>query len=593
MAISAGLYELRTMLQTAMAVDVAGASTTKGANVQLYSVNDTNAQKFRLIYRGNGWNLVNAASAMYVDVDNYGTTDGTNIKQWTNNNNRAQRWEVTDTGETVIIDGVECIIAAFGSYVTTAHNMMMDVRWALTTDKTNIQLYHSNGTDAQRFALYPTELLDKSLATPSILGWATSLYGDGQLQQFGQTKLYPTWKFPDAWAPGTAAFAYSYRSRSIGATVPGAWSAWTAWTSAPIVTRGTQAWLVGGLPAVVSEKALEYQFRLRSVSTNSDGEAIHSMPVTATLRAAYAPTISISSAEAGFDALGLVFSSDYTDGTNILYVDSIIKDGAEILARPVTISGLGASGTAPIEMSDLLAPLQSGDFIEVAYRVGTDQLSQVSSSTIASATVEWASGHSDAPEPTINEVDGRMLAVSYLGTDVEQVWTVTSSGMWPAYQTGTGWKAIYPFGEDFSIYAAGTDGSSWSSVLVEKSASDMPKGCHAWSWDGGYFLLDVVDGIMATNRKIDAQADVMSLNSRDWQTVTYSDTLEGSFDAEGVIDVPVTASVKAQLMALIKAHHVTYRAPLGEVCSVGIDSVKYESSKLRTDVTVSMTQESI
>lgn len=46
MAITAGLYEIRSMLLTSMTIDVAGGKAVNGANVQIYASNDTNAQKF-------------------------------------------------------------------------------------------------------------------------------------------------------------------------------------------------------------------------------------------------------------------------------------------------------------------------------------------------------------------------------------------------------------------------------------------------------------------------------------------------------------------------------------------------------------------
>ena len=58
MAITNGLYELRSMLLTKMCADVAGGSAVRGANVQLYSTNDSNAQKFRVLEETSAhWSL--------------------------------------------------------------------------------------------------------------------------------------------------------------------------------------------------------------------------------------------------------------------------------------------------------------------------------------------------------------------------------------------------------------------------------------------------------------------------------------------------------------------------------------------------------
>lgn len=594
MAITNGLYELRSMLNTGMCVDVAAGSMTKGANVQLYTVNGTNAQKFYLVDTSSGWSIQNGQSLMYVDVDQSGTANGTNVKQWTNNANRAQRWAITETGETETIEGETCPVVSIASYVTAAHNMMMDVRAAMTEDKTNIRIYQSNGTMAQRFALYPSELLDKTLAAPSAIGWVEAVYDeDAQETRFEASTLYPTWLFPSSWPVGSEAFAFRYRSRSVGESA-GAWSDWTAWAAASIATRGTMAWLTTGLPASVTEKALEYQLQVRSTSTNAQSQPIHSLTTTCLLRAAAKPTASLGSAEVSYTGLALGFASDYTDGTNQLRVTSIVKDGQEILIHPVTIGQLGASATAVIDSEALRLPIVGGDSLEIIYEVGTDVYSGMVEQS-ASLTASYATGHSLDMTSTYTEADGLMLSVSVPEVGTEQVWTVTEEGMWPAYQTERGWLAIYPFGKDFQLYVTGINasGSAWGDYILDVSAADMRKGGHAWSWDGGSFFLDVVDGLMTTKRSISANGDAASLNSRAWQTVQYSDTLQSTFDAVGVIDVEVTEATKAQMMALIRAHHAIYRAPTGEVAYVGIDDIKYSSFKLRTEVTVQMTQETI
>ena len=62
MAIADGLYEIRSALLESMALDIAGGSTAKGANVQIYANNDTNAQKYRITEETAGhWSIVTFA----------------------------------------------------------------------------------------------------------------------------------------------------------------------------------------------------------------------------------------------------------------------------------------------------------------------------------------------------------------------------------------------------------------------------------------------------------------------------------------------------------------------------------------------------
>ncbi len=64
-------------------VDVAGSNVNRGANVQQYTCNNTNAQKFRLENTANGaLRLVNVNSNKCVDVAGGRIENGTNIQQW-------------------------------------------------------------------------------------------------------------------------------------------------------------------------------------------------------------------------------------------------------------------------------------------------------------------------------------------------------------------------------------------------------------------------------------------------------------------------------------------------------------------------------
>lgn len=589
------MYELRTLLNTGMCLDIAGGSTTKGANIQLYTANGTNAQKFVLADESDGWSLQNPVSQMYVDVAGGAAANRTNVQQYTDNDTRAQRWTVTDTGETVTIDGVSCAVATLQSNVAASPAYMMDVTSALTTDKTNIWIYTSNGSDAQKWALLPTALLDSSLAAPSILGWVEAV-GDTDAQQtrFGAATLYPVWAFPVSWEPGTAAFEYRYRTREVSAQGTGEWSAFNAWAAASAYTSGQTAWLTSGIPATVTEKTLDVQLQVRTV-TGSGLTASHSVSATANLRAAYAPSIEVTAATVSFNALRLSISSDYTDGTNSLFVQAVEVGGENILRTPYGLAGLGATGTGEIPNAALLQPVRPGDSVTVRYSYGTDQHAgtAVQADTV---TVQAAAGYGLDVTPAIAESGGRALSVTVPQVGTVRVWTVCDSGMIPAFEgEGGTWTAVYPFGKPFSIYVSGlsSDGTQWGDSVTEYEADEFGKGCHAWNWANGAFLLQIVDGFMSTERSVKAQGDAMSLNSRDWETMQYSDTLSASFDAAGVIDRPIAESDKADLLALARAHHVIYRAPTGEIINAGIDGYSYSSTVLRTDVSVQMTQESI
>ncbi|QRO01412.1 RICIN domain-containing protein [Archangium violaceum] len=115
-------------------LDVSGAGTANGTNVQLYQCNGTNAQRWMLTSAGELRSAV--ASGMCLDVSNAGTTDGTNVQIYQCNGTNAQKWTRTAAGE---------LRSALGS------NICLDVANAGTADGTNVQIYQCNGTKAQQW----------------------------------------------------------------------------------------------------------------------------------------------------------------------------------------------------------------------------------------------------------------------------------------------------------------------------------------------------------------------------------------------------------------------------------------------------------
>ena len=167
MAITAGLYELRSTLLTSMTVTGSGYTPVKGSNVVLYSLNDGNNRKWRLTQSNGRWRLQNGANGLYMTLASSTPANGVNVRQWTSSTNAIQWWNVIETGETVTLDGYTCPVVKLGSYATTdGATWMLDVDRAMTTNSTNVQIWTANETDAQEFVLVPTTLLDQTMPVP-------------------------------------------------------------------------------------------------------------------------------------------------------------------------------------------------------------------------------------------------------------------------------------------------------------------------------------------------------------------------------------------------------------------------------------------
>ena len=123
-----------------LVTDVTSASTANGARVQLYSSNNTNAQKYRFESIGNGtYKIINANSGKVLDVSSGSTANGAALQQYTSNNTVAQQWTVRNYGSGKI------------ALVSVNANKAVDIPGGNAVQQAQLQLYSPNGTVAQQW----------------------------------------------------------------------------------------------------------------------------------------------------------------------------------------------------------------------------------------------------------------------------------------------------------------------------------------------------------------------------------------------------------------------------------------------------------
>lgn len=143
-----GVYEICSVKNSDYALDVNSASTSNGANVQLYLRNGTQAQAFKVSHDSQGFvTFTNINSGKVIDLDGAITKNGRNIHQYASNGTRAQKWIVQQSGS-----GYSIVSAIDTSFA-------LDIRNGFVYSGSNIQLYKSNNTAAQQwtFNKYVTE----------------------------------------------------------------------------------------------------------------------------------------------------------------------------------------------------------------------------------------------------------------------------------------------------------------------------------------------------------------------------------------------------------------------------------------------------
>lgn len=135
-----GVYEICSVKNSNYALDVNSASTSNGANVQLYLRNGTQAQAFKVSHDSQGFvTFTNINSGKVIDLDGAITKNGRNIHQYASNGTRAQKWIVQQSGS-----GYSIVSAIDTSFA-------LDIRNGFVYSGSNIQLYKSNNTAAQQW----------------------------------------------------------------------------------------------------------------------------------------------------------------------------------------------------------------------------------------------------------------------------------------------------------------------------------------------------------------------------------------------------------------------------------------------------------
>ena len=123
------------------ALDVTSASKNDGANVQLYSFNETKAQRWIVSHDAKGYVLLqNEGSGKYLTVSLNTASNSVNVYQYSNLNSYSQRWIIMfdDTGSIKIVSALDS-------------KYSIDIKSGKVENSSNIQLYTSNNTAAQQW----------------------------------------------------------------------------------------------------------------------------------------------------------------------------------------------------------------------------------------------------------------------------------------------------------------------------------------------------------------------------------------------------------------------------------------------------------
>lgn len=147
--IAEGEYTIRSAVRDNAVIDVAGGSAANGTNIQIYSNNDSGAQKWKIVNNGDGsYAIKNVASGNALDVAGGSVKNGANVQSFSYNGSCAQKWHIRRNDD--------------GSYAfySTCSGRVLDVAGGSGSDGANIQMYRPNGSLAQKWYLAPVQTID-------------------------------------------------------------------------------------------------------------------------------------------------------------------------------------------------------------------------------------------------------------------------------------------------------------------------------------------------------------------------------------------------------------------------------------------------
>lgn len=136
-----GIYRIASALDNNMFVDVYGAKNANGTNVQLWNGHSGISQKFMVKYMSNGYYKISTLVDLnkVIDVEYSSDRNGTNISIFDDSQTINQQWIIKYTGN------------GYYSLISNCNGLYLDVYDSNNSNGTNIQLWEKNNSKNQKF----------------------------------------------------------------------------------------------------------------------------------------------------------------------------------------------------------------------------------------------------------------------------------------------------------------------------------------------------------------------------------------------------------------------------------------------------------
>ena len=226
-----GTYKIVSAMDSKMCLDVAGGSTASKANVQIFTDNNSGAQGWLTFVNDDQTMTFLNAKSMKALNNYYGVADGNAIIYPPNHSDTAQCFFVKRQG-TIRYDGQ--IVPTFSIQVQSgsgSNPYVLDVYKRGHADRTNVFFHEYNGGDNQLWALIPEAVYKDwgtGLNTPAFLNSGTNVGNGRTTAQF---------KFICSWSKFQ--IRARFRVKQVNAN---SYTDWSIWKSAYDGLGGNAGW---------------------------------------------------------------------------------------------------------------------------------------------------------------------------------------------------------------------------------------------------------------------------------------------------------------------------------------------------------------
>lgn len=605
-----GTYFIACVNDPSVVCDVAYKSTANGSRIFIDSKNGGNNQIWNFSNNSDGTVSITDTNSGKLLSCGIGGVSGTEVYVWADENHDDQHWVVTAVSGMIYngqVYGIVEIKAQVGNH------LVLDYQGGLTQIENKLQIYDSNGTNAQRFILIQTEAYGSSMPVPSSLALR---FPDGRDQTGPWGNCPPTNGITDgvensdgSWTTvfkpslvcTTKTLQVRYRSKSLLASDhnSGGWGPWRSladsstanegwgkiWSANVTMTKsGSRLVSPYGIYVTVGTGSgqsdlvyIEVQARSYTDSYGDSAASAHGPTFDGTCQVVWAAWPTFSAAAISHDGIWIPYTSTLssTDTAAKLKVSATDSLGNTVFNSYVNTS-MSASDTFKVPYSRLARIPADGATLHLSWTMISGY--GIVRSGTSSVTVSSDADHGITVAPSfVYDSYLRGYRCTFKAGTTNTCYVYVTSGHSQRYEAceqisedisaGTVTFLVLPqFGKATTVLTtAYTSDTKWgfnSDTLDAISSEDA-----VWNWSIGSNIVSAALRVSTDNspsHTYDLTPDysVHVTTGREHEIVTFGESMTGELESTGVIVPDLLDRIPNQIETNFDA--LAYTGPRGE-----------------------------